>query len=132
LSHSGAPCGLLDEGLKPLCVSDSAGSFRDFSPLDGIASLVLPPSEGGVLRAGRTVSLEEGLHMWTSTAAYANYEEDNMGSISVEKLSDLSVLSQDPRTLRGRELYDVKIEAVVLGGRVVFEKSDARFHAGKR
>jgi predicted amidohydrolase YtcJ len=78
-----------------------------------------------VLRVGRTVSLEEGLRMWTSTAAYANYEEHNMGSISVGKLGDLSVLSQDPRTLRGRELYDVKIQAVVLGGRVVFEKSAA-------
>jgi predicted amidohydrolase YtcJ len=117
--------GLLDEGLKPLCVSDSAGSFRNFSALDGIASLVLPPSEGGVLRAGRTVSLEEGLRMWTSTPAYANYEEHNMGSISVGKLGDLSVLSHDPRMLRGRELFDLKIETVVLGGRVVFDKSVA-------
>jgi predicted amidohydrolase YtcJ len=78
-----------------------------------------------VLWAGRTVSLEEGLRMWTSTPAYANYEEHNMGSISVGKLGDLSVLSHDPRTLRGRELFDLKIEAVVPGGCVVFDKSVA-------
>jgi predicted amidohydrolase YtcJ len=114
---------LLQEGIQPLCVSDSAGSFRHFSTLEGIASLVAPPGEGGVLPAGRTLTFDEALRMWTTTSAYANYEEDHMGSISVGKLGDLSILSRDPRTLKGGDLFDVNVEAVVLGGRVVFERN---------
>jgi predicted amidohydrolase YtcJ len=114
--------GLLDEGIQPLCVSDSAGSFRHFSTLEGIASLVAPPSEGGVLPAGRTVTFDEALRMWTTTSAYANYEEHSMGSVSVGKLGDLAILTSDPRTLKGGELFGVNVHAVVLGGRVVFER----------
>ena len=40
---------LLDAGVKVQLVSDSAGSFSNFSPLEGIASMVAPVSEGGVL-----------------------------------------------------------------------------------
>jgi hypothetical protein len=117
--------GLLDEGIPAICVSDSAGSFRHFSALEGIASLVAPPGEGGVLKSGRTVSFDEALRMWTTTAAYANYEEHAMGSISIGKLGDLSLLSRDPRTLKGGELFDLKVETVVLGGRVVFNQNAA-------
>ena len=117
--------GLLDEGIQTLCVSDSAGSFRHFSALEGIASLVAPPSEGGVLKSGRTISLDEALRMWTTTSAYANYEERSMGSIGVGKLGDLSLLSRDPRALKGGELFDLKVETVVLGGRVVFNGNAA-------
>jgi predicted amidohydrolase YtcJ len=115
--------GLLDEGLRPLCVSDSAGSFRNFSALEGIASLVAPRNEGGVLPKGRQVSFEEALRMWTTTPAHANYEEHNMGSISVGKLGDFSVLSHDPLALRGGELFDLNVEAVILGGRVTFDRN---------
>jgi predicted amidohydrolase YtcJ len=117
--------GLLDEGIPSLCVSDSAGSFRHFSTLEGIASLVAPPSEGGVLKAGRTLTFEEALRMWTTTPAYANYEEPDKGSITVGKLGDLTILSRDPRNLEGGELFDVGVDTVILGGRVVFRKSAA-------
>jgi|HubBroStandDraft_4_1064222.scaffolds.fasta_scaffold937209_1 predicted amidohydrolase YtcJ len=37
-----------------------------------------------------TGDTSRGLRMWTSTAAYANYEEHDMGSIIAGKLGDLS------------------------------------------
>ena len=113
---------LLDEGIRTLCVSDSAGSFRHFSAIEGIASLVAPASEGGVLPEGRALSFDEALRMWTVTSAYANYEENHLGSIRAGKLGDLAVLSRDPRVLKGGTLFDVKVDAVILGGRVVFDR----------
>jgi predicted amidohydrolase YtcJ len=63
--------------------------------------------------------------MWTTTPAYANYEEPDKGSITVGKLGDLTILSRDPRNLEGGELFDVGVDTVILGGRVVFRKSAA-------
>lgn len=115
--------GLLDEGINTLCVSDSAGSFRHFSTLEGIASLVAPPSEGGVLKAGRSLSFAEALGLWTVAPAVANYEIRDKGTISVGKLADLSIISGDPTKLRGGELFDLKIDEVFLGGCHVYSRN---------
>jgi predicted amidohydrolase YtcJ len=111
---------LVDAGVEPVAVSDSAGSFSTFSPLAGIGSLVAPASEGGVLPDGQRLTVDEAFHMWTVWAARSAREERDKGSITVGKLGDFAVLSDDPRKYRGGQLFDIKVTATILGGRVVF------------
>ncbi|WP_395670568.1 amidohydrolase [Phenylobacterium sp.] len=109
----------LDAGIRVQAVSDSAGSFTNFSPMAGIASLVAPVSEGGVQPAGRELSLDEAMSLYTTAAAVGLYEEAEKGSITVGKFGDFALLSQDPRTLAPGALFDVKVDAVIVGGRQV-------------
>jgi predicted amidohydrolase YtcJ len=112
---------LVDAGIEPVAVSDSAGSFSTFSPLAGIGSLVAPPSEGGVLPQGQRLTVDEAFQMWTVWAARSAFEERDKGSIVVGKLGDFAVLSDDPRKYQGGQLFEIKVAATILGGRVVFE-----------
>ena len=110
------------EGLEPIAISDTTGTTPAFSPLQGIAALVAPAGEGGGARAGESVTFDDALRMWTLWAARGNQEERDKGSIAVGKLGDFVVLSRDPRALPAPELFEVEVDATVLGGEVVFER----------
>ena len=113
---------LIREGLKPVAISDATGTMQQFGPLLGIASIVAPASEGGYAPPGEAPGLEDAFHMWTIWAASAQFEEAEKGSISVGKLGDFAVLNKDPRQLKGGALFDLMVDATILGGRVVFER----------
>jgi len=113
---------LLDAGVPVQLVSDSAGSFADFSPMAGIASMVAPVSEGGVLPPDRMVTLDEAVKMYTTTAAWIANEEGQKGSISVGKLGDFAVLSADPWTRPGASMFDITVDNVILGGQSVHKR----------
>jgi len=62
------------------------------------------------------------LRMWTVWAAKAGFEERDKGSIAVGKLGDFAVLSGDPHRLPAGALFDLKVDATIVGGAVVFER----------
>lgn len=111
---------LLREGLEPICVSDATGTVPEFSPLAGIASLMLTEEQGGAAAAGETLTFDEALRTYTILAARAGFEEGEKGSIASGKLGDFAVLSDDPRRLEGEELYSVRVDATIQGGELVF------------
>jgi len=51
------------------------------------------------------------------------FEENDKGTIAEGKLGFLAVLSFDPRTSPAAELFDVEVDATILGGDVVFERN---------
>jgi predicted amidohydrolase YtcJ len=116
---------LLNAGIAVQAVSDSAGSFRDFSPMAGIASLVAPVDEGGTLPPGKTVTLDEALRMYTTTAAWAAYEERDKGTIEVGKLADFAILSGNPLQTEAGKLFDIEVDEVIVGGRSRYRHSQS-------
>jgi predicted amidohydrolase YtcJ len=112
----------LDHGVEPIATSDSTGTVPQFTALAGIASLMAPPAHGGVLPEGAAFSFEEALRSWTLWAARSIFEEQDKGSISTGKVGDFAVLSADPRERRGAELFDIGVDATILGGNPVFQK----------
>jgi predicted amidohydrolase YtcJ len=111
---------LVEEGINPIAVTDATGTIPIFSPLFGIASVVATPQEGGSTSEGGNLTFEDALRMWTIWAARGGIEEKDKGSISAGKLGDFAVLSADPRGRPGGELFDLKVQATILGGEVVF------------
>ena len=113
---------LVAEGLEPVCVSDATGTTPNFNPWVSMAAVVARPDEGGGVTTDETVSFDDALRMWTIWAAKAGFEERHKGTIAVGKLGDVAVLSGDPRRLSTGALFDLKVDATIIGGRVVYER----------
>ncbi len=59
---------------------------------------------------------EETLKGMTIWAAYANFEEDEKGSIEIGKLADFTVLDKDIMTLEYSDIPSVKIQETYVNG----------------
>lgn len=69
----------------------------------------------------QAVSREEALKMFTVSAAYAAFEEQDKGSIEAGKLADLTVLSKDIMKIPEAEILKATCAMTVIGGEIVFE-----------
>jgi len=114
---------MIQEGFEPMSCTDVAGTIPMFSPLVGIASFVASPEEGGGTPKGQNVDFESALKTWTIWSAKGMFEESDKGSIAVGKLADFAILSADPDRSNGPELFDMVVDATVVGGEVVFTRS---------
>jgi predicted amidohydrolase YtcJ len=77
-----------------------------------------PP--GGWLPNER-LSLAEAVEAWTSGAAYAEHMESRKGTLEVGMLADTAVLDRDLAGTSPNEIASIKVEATVVGGRLVYE-----------
>ena len=68
----------------------------------------------------QALTVEQGLDLLTRLGAYATFEEDRKGTITVGKLADLVLLSDDPRTVPLAELPAIEVEMTMVGGRVEY------------
>ena len=76
--------------------------------------------EGG-WRAEEVLTRAEALRGFTLDAAYAAFQEDQLGSISVGKRADFVVLDRDLMTVPAAELLGTTVQMTVVGGAVVYE-----------
>ena len=68
----------------------------------------------------QALTVEQGLDLLTRAGAYATFEEDRKGTITVGKLADLVILSDDPRPVPIADLPAVKVVMTMIGGRVEY------------
>jgi hypothetical protein len=66
------------------------------------------------------VTVEEGLAMMTRNSAYALHREDELGTLSPGKFADLVVLSADPHSVEPFDLFDLEVQATIVGGAVEY------------
>jgi len=78
-----------------------------------------PP--GGWLPQER-LSLAEAVEAWTSGSAYAELAEQIKGRLQPGMLADIAVLDRDLANTAPDEIAQTKVEATVVGGRLVFER----------
>ena len=63
------------------------------------------------------------LHLYTINGAYASIEEKIKGSIESGKLADMVVLDRDILGIPQDEIINVKVEATIVGGEVVYDRA---------
>jgi predicted amidohydrolase YtcJ len=68
------------------------------------------------------ISVEETVRAYTVGSAYAEFQEDVKGAISVGKLADLVLLSRDIFTIDPTQIENVKVVMTMVDGRVVYEE----------
>ena len=111
----------IDMGIPVAGNSDSPVSAAD--PLLRIQSMVTRKSaEGKVYGPRQRVTVEQALRAWTLGSAFASFDEQIKGSISVGKLADFVVLNRDLLSVPPDELKDIQVDVTVIGGHVVYER----------
>ncbi len=115
---------MIEEGLELICATDTTGTVPGSgSPLFNIACTMTGSGDGGAApNPEEALEFEEALRTHTLWAAAGGFEDQDKGSVAVGKLGDFAVLSDDPRRREGAELFDVEVDATILGGDIVFER----------
>jgi hypothetical protein len=76
--------------------------------------------EGGWHPSER-VSALEALRMFSRDAAFASFQEDELGAVTVGRRADFTVLSLDPTAVAPRDVARATVRLTVVGGRIVFD-----------
>jgi hypothetical protein len=90
-------------------------------PLDSIVGAVTRKTDGRAqMDPSEKVTFMEALQAHTIDAAYAAFDEQDMGSIEVGKYGDLAVWAQDLRQVNDADLDSLEVVATYIGGREVY------------
>jgi len=97
---------------------------EDVDPIEGFHAAVTRQDasgmpEGGWLPQERT-SRETTLHAFTLGAAYAAFQEQEIGSLEPGKKADFVILSQDIMQVPADDLLDTSVIATYVGGTLVY------------
>ena len=119
---------LWDSGAVVSFGSDSPGTNASryyLNPLLGIYAAVTRKTLTGQPEGGwfpqEKLTVEEAIQGYTLNTAFAAYEEDIKGSITVGKLADYVVLSDNLLTMNPDGIKDVTVLATIVGGKVVHD-----------
>src|SRR5262249_11062473 len=115
---------LLDSGAKLAFGTD--WTVAPLNPLLTIYAAVTRRTLDGKNPKGwvpeQKISVEETVRAYTLGSAYAEFQENVKGSITVGKLADLVLLSRDIFKIDPKEIESVKVVMTIVDGRVVFEE----------
>ncbi|MEO8478642.1 MAG: amidohydrolase [Gemmatimonadota bacterium] len=99
-------------------------------PLFGIWAAVSRETLDGANPDGwypeQRITVEEALMAYTAGNAYATFGEADRGTIKAGMLADLVVIDRDLRAIPAHQIRDAAVEATVVGGKVVYRRSDGR------
>lgn len=107
----------------PLAFS-SDWNVAEMEPLLGIYTATTRRSRdgGAVWLPEETVDLPTALHAYTLGGAYANFCEDDRGSLTPGKFADLVILSEDLFGLPPEAVKDAQVDLTMVGGQVIYER----------
>lgn len=114
---------MLDAGVRLAFGTD--WPIAPLNPLLGIWAAVKRQSLDGRHPEGwfpeQRLTLEEALRAYTQAGAYAEFQEDNKGTIAVGKLADMIVLSADLFSIPADQIKEQTVALTIVGGKVVYE-----------
>ena len=73
-----------------------------------------------VVGADQRVSIEDALRLYGPDAAYLEFSEDEKGRLEPGMLADVTVLSDDPRSVDPAALTDLDVEYTIVGGSIEY------------
>ena len=96
------------------------------TPLEGIQAAVTRRTLDGKNPSGwvpaQKITLDEALRGYTRGAAFAGFQDKELGVLRVGMLADLVVLDRDLSKVAPETIADAHVQFTVVGGRVVFER----------
>ena len=95
-------------------------------PLAGIYAAVTRRPIGGQFPGGwvpeQRVSVEQAVHAYTVAAAYASGEEQVKGSLTLGKIADIVVLSDDIFSIDPSKIADARVDMTIFDGEIVYQR----------
>ena len=96
---------------------------EDINPIESYYATVSRMLEDGtVFFEEERLSRMQALESYTINNAFAAFEEDIKGSLSVGKLADITVLSQDILTVPEEEILQTEVVHTIVGGLVAYSR----------
>ena len=112
----------LDMGIRVHANSDFPSTPID--PFIGLQAAVTRQSKGGrAVDVSQAVTVREAVHMFTTANAYASFEEQEAGTITVGKRADLMLVDRDPFETPPDQIMKTTVLATILDGDVVHRAS---------
>jgi predicted amidohydrolase YtcJ len=95
---------------------------EDIDPIASYyATVTRKANDGKVFYGDQKMSRIEALRSYTIQNAFAAFEEDIKGTLSVGKLADITVLTKDITTVPDDEIRQAKVAYTIVGGKVVYK-----------
>ncbi len=91
-------------------------SMIPINPLEGIYAAVMSGDA-----PNQWITVEEAVRAYTLGAAYAEFQENVKGTISVCKLADIIILSDDIFAITKEEIPKVRVLTTIVDGKIVYE-----------
>ena len=114
---------LLDAGAV---VTFGSGWLDRGSPIDGIYAAVTRRTLDGLHPQGwvphQRLTVEEAIRAFTTAAAYAGFEEEQKGTLTVGHLADFVIVDRDLLTVPPNDIPIVRVIMTVVGGEIVFDR----------
>ena len=114
---------LLDAGAV---VTFGSGWLDRGSPIDGIYAAVTRRTLDGLHPQGwvphQRLTVEEALRAYTTAAAYAGFDEERTGALTVGRLADFVIVDRDLLTVPSNDIPSVRVLMTVVGGDIVFDR----------
>jgi predicted amidohydrolase YtcJ len=111
------------ESGAPICLGTD-WPVETLDPRVGLyASLTRQDLDGnppGGVNPVEALTIEQALKGYTLDAAWAEFSEDQKGSIEPGKYADFAVLAEDPRQVAPRELLDLKVLGTIVEGKTIY------------
>ncbi len=104
----------------------TSASEYPINPMLGLYAAVTRQTVNGEPKEGwfpeQRIDIKSAIRAYTLNTAYANFEEDIKGSISVGKLADLVVLSKNLLEIPPAEILKTQVLYTIVDGKVVYQK----------
>ena len=85
------------------------------------ATVTRKAKDGKVFYGDQKMSRTEALKSYTLANAFAAFEEDIKGSLSIGKLADITVLTKDITTVPDDEILTARVSYTIIGGKVAYK-----------
>jgi hypothetical protein len=96
---------------------------EDVSPIESFYSTVSRrTADGSVFFPDQRMSRDEALYSYTMANAFAAFEEDIKGSITVGKFADITVLDRDIMTIPEDQILQTRVDHTIVGGDVRYTR----------
>ncbi len=115
---------LLDKGVRLAFGTD--WYVAPLNPLLGLYAATTRATLDGKNPDGwvpeQKISIEQAVTAYTTGSAFAEFQDQDKGTLARGKLADLVVLSRDVFAIPPAELKDVQVLTTVVGGRIVHQR----------
>jgi predicted amidohydrolase YtcJ len=111
----------LDMGV-PLCLSSDAPSMPWWDPQSTLfASIVRASASKKPVSPEQGLTIEEAMYAHTMAGAYADFAENEKGSLEPGKFADLIVWHDNPYTVATEDILNLTVDLTMVGGKVVYQ-----------
>ncbi len=110
----------------PVAFGSDIPAEVDYQPLLAIYYAVTRKDKSGKqgpLNAGECFTPVEALYCYTMGSAYAEFMENEKGSITQGKLADMTLLSADLTTVPKETIKNIDVLMTIVGGEVVYDRN---------